>query len=95
MDIIYLIGIFVFFVILILFISFYLQLKRSRNFIKKMESHFIEGWKAIADKNILKGREAYEKIRIDYKRKYDKNNKVMKRITLFYNKLSELHSHQI
>ncbi len=92
MEIIFLIGASFLLAILIFFIFIITKIKRSRRFMKTMESHFIEGWKAIAEKNILKAREVYEKIRIDYKRKYDKKNKLMKRITLFYNKIIELNS---
>jgi hypothetical protein len=92
MEIIFLIGAFVLLVILIFFIVLITNIKRSRKFNKEIDHYLMEGWKAIAEKNILKAREVYEKIRIDYKSKYDKKKKLMKRINLFYNKIVELYS---
>ncbi|MGY4884801.1 MAG: hypothetical protein ACP5NZ_04455 [Nanobdellota archaeon] len=77
-------------IFLVIFISLMVSVSRKRKIIKEIELYLMQAWDAVGKKEITKVRDCYEKIRPIYTSKIDSEKKLLKRITLLYNKILEI-----
>jgi predicted oxidoreductase len=87
---IFLLGILILIISIVFIIYLIISVNRFKKERKNIEQYLTQGWEAIGKRDIYKAGQCYSEIRKIYNNKIDKKNNLRNRITLFYNKLSEM-----